>query len=334
MATCTVLASSISTDVTNTTFNFTAPVQLTNGTTYAVVAHCTAGDASNYINWGYLSTIDVYADGQAKTSTNSGGAWSTLNYDFSLYVYTLNSKSVTGTGISSGYHTLKLTADGTDLKLYDGETEKGSVALSGGSVQNVATDWVFLNNNSVPYADYIKITVNGTLILTYQPTAIISGTTLPDITGTAQNGTFTFGSNPAGITATIGSLKVGGSTYTPSGGTSTLPNVAPGVSGNLSGSPDVASSPFYPMFSAIYEASSHTLSVNLQAIILAAVLAVGLAIAAGTLTQGRSFFMVVMGLGVGAGIGYALKFYQDIWILYVLGVLAVASLVLDAKKSW
>jgi len=81
--------------------------------------------------------------------------------------------------------------------------------------------------------------------------AIISGTTLPDITGTAENGTFTFGSNPAGITATVGSLKVGGSTYTPSGGTSTLPNVAPGVSGNLSGSPDVASSPFYPMFSAI-----------------------------------------------------------------------------------
>jgi len=166
MATCTVAASSISTSVGDTSFTFAVPVQLTNGTTYAVVVHCTAGDASNYINWGYISAADAYADGQAQTSTDSGGTWSNLNYDFSLYVYTLNSKSVTGTGISSGYHTLKLTADGTNLKLYDGATEKGSVALSDGSVQNVATDWVFLNNNSVPYADYIKITVNGTLILT------------------------------------------------------------------------------------------------------------------------------------------------------------------------
>ena len=251
----------------------------------------------------------------------------TLTYD--------NSVSVTGTGITSGEHTITLTADGTDLKLYDGETEKDSIALSGASALNTANDFIWLDDNSVPYADYIKYTKGGTLLITYQPTAIISGTTLPDVTGTAQNGIFTFGANPAGLAVSIGSLSSsGGGDFTSQPNTNIDPNIVPGQNQDLSSDTRVTSSPFYPFFDAIYVASGNTLGVDLQAMMFATVFAVGFAIMGGVISQGRSFFLVVAGLGVGAGIGYALGFYQDVWILYVIVVLAIAALLLDARKSW
>jgi hypothetical protein len=251
----------------------------------------------------------------------------TLTYD--------NSVSVTGTGITSGEHTITLIADGTDLKLYDGETEKDSIALSGASALNTANDFIWLDDNSVPYADYIKYTKGGTLLITYQPTAIISGTTLPDVTGTAQNGIFTFGANPAGLAVSIGSLSSsGGGDFTSQPNTNIDPNIVPGQNQDLSSDTRVTSSPFYPFFDAIYVASGNTLGVDLQAMMFATVFAVGFAIMGGVISQGRSFFLVVAGLGVGAGIGYALGFYQDVWILYVIVVLAIAALLLDARKSW
>jgi len=187
----------------------------------------------------------------------------------------------------------------------------------------------------VPYADYIKYTKGGTLLITYQPTAIISGTTLPDTTGTAQDGVFTFGANPAGLAVSIGSLSSSGSgDFTSQPSTNIDPNIVPGGNQDLSSGTRVTSSPFYPFFDAIYVASGNTLGVDLQAMMFATVFAVGFAIMGGMISQGRSFFLVVFGLGVGAGIGYALGFYQDVWVLYVIAVLAVAALLLDARKSW
>jgi len=333
LATASMLANDVGAGLAMVNFTFATPQPVTNTVTYAIVLSCPSGDAGNYIIWRYRSASNVYT-GAAKTSGDSGGTWSNLNYDFNVTVNAVTQKTVVGAGITTGVHVIKLTADTTDLKLFDGAIEKDSEALSGASVGGNANNFVWMNNDSVPYATYIKYTVGGVLVITYQPVVIISGTALPDTTGAAQNGVITFGANPAGVTVSIGSLSSSGASYTSPASTNTEANVVPSQSQPMSAATGVTSSPFYPFFSAIYTASGDTLDVDLQAMMFAILFAVGFAIMGGVISQGRSFFLVIAGLGVGSGIGFALRFYQDVWILYIIVVLAIAALLLDARKSW
>jgi len=52
------------------------------------------------------------------------------------------------TGLISGDHTFKITADGTNLKTYWDGVEKDSDALSGASVADNANDWTFCQTES------------------------------------------------------------------------------------------------------------------------------------------------------------------------------------------
>lgn len=192
------------------TFNFAPGAVLTSGVRYACVCTATAGDAGNYISWYMASTPsgDVYPDGQNATSTDSGATWGLTDInDHMMVVYLITmSAEITASGVATGVHTLKITADTTDLNIYyDGGLED-TAALAGASIMDVTDAWVFLTNNIMPYADYIKLTIGGTLIVYYQPIAIISGTTMPDREGAAQNGTITWGTNPADIDITLGAL--------------------------------------------------------------------------------------------------------------------------------
>lgn len=106
--------------------------------------------------------------------------------------------------VATGEHVIAATADTVDLKIYVDTVEEDSMALGGESVPGNANDWEIMSI-STPYLDYYKHTVAGTLIAWYQPIDIISGTTLPDREGAAQDGDFTYGANPAGISVTLGS---------------------------------------------------------------------------------------------------------------------------------
>jgi hypothetical protein len=166
--------------------------------------------------------------------------------------------------------------------------------------------------------------------LKYEPNTIIIGDTLPDIVNN-YDGTITWGANPADITVTSGSLGVPQSTISPPS-TSAPPNVVEPISGN--GTQDVHASPFAPLFEAMETTSSGALTVEFQAILIAMILAIGGAILGGVASQGRSFFLVLAGSTLGAAAGFAMKFYGDVWILYIMGLLSVAALLLDARKSW
>lgn len=114
-----------------------------------------------------------------------------------------------------GEKDIKLYSDGSWYMLsvdsdtsWDG-TNSDRVAV-GGAVTGTANDWYLMMGNSLIYTDFYKHTVGGTLIAHYQPIAIIVGTTLPDREGAAENGAFTWGSNPAGITVTLGGLVSSG----------------------------------------------------------------------------------------------------------------------------
>lgn len=105
----------------------------------------------------------------------------------------------------------ELSANTTHLILnIDGTSN--STALGGASVPDNANDLILFENNSVAYCDSFFIEVDGIEQLRYQPNAIISGTTLPDLTGT-NDGTITWGTNPAGVTLSLGNMV---SDYQPS----------------------------------------------------------------------------------------------------------------------
>ena len=63
-----------------------------------------------------------------------------------------------------------------------------------------SNNWTWMQNNVMPYADYLIMAVDGTTHLHYQPEAIIQGTTLPDISEASGNdGIITWGTNPDGV---------------------------------------------------------------------------------------------------------------------------------------
>src|SRR5690554_2633164 len=76
----------------------------------------------------------------------------------------------------SGDYIAKVTAEGTNMKLYVDGGEKDSVALAGASVPDNANPIVFAANGTMPYVDYLKVTVNDTLEqhLTWQDAATLT----------------------------------------------------------------------------------------------------------------------------------------------------------------
>lgn len=161
----------------------------------------------------------------------NGSTWTDSTAELKCkYILTAASTSAV---VATGEHNIKVTADGSDLKLYVDTILQDTESLAGASVPNNANNWFYCPSGITPYTDYYKHTVSGTLITHYQPVTIISGTTLPDREGTAQNGTITWGSNPAGLTVGLSPLIAtdstisGGSTSVGSG-TSGLGNIGAG----------------------------------------------------------------------------------------------------------
>jgi hypothetical protein len=177
-------------------------------------------DAANYYRFYRENAGGAYAGGRKCTSVNSGVAWSGDTKDYAFKVYRMAHVSA---AMASGSHVVKVTADGTTMKLWIDGVDSSSFTLNGATTADTVNNWTFMTSGFMPYANYIKITVGGVLVLHYQPTAIIATTVLPDLAGAVQNGAFTFGTNPAGITVTLGALTV---PSTVTGGVSDNPDAA------------------------------------------------------------------------------------------------------------
>ena len=136
---------------------------------------------------------------------------------------------VTAFGISSGPHTIEVSANITHLWIdVDGGAVDNITALGGGVPSNSA-NWTLMGNNVMPYMEYYKHSVDGVLIAWYEPNAIIAGTALPDRQGGDEPGIFSWGSNPTGVSVAIGGLV---SSSQPSPGLAlegATPDIMPGV---------------------------------------------------------------------------------------------------------
>jgi hypothetical protein len=201
------------------TVDFDWPVYLADATTYAVIFYNTGSSGDRIVT---DDTAPAYASGSRVVSTDTGASWAAdTGEDARVFSVWTSIVEVSST-VAVGEHDVVVAADTTDMTLTIDSVEEDSMALSGASVPDNANNWVFMDNSVnefMPYAGSIAIEVSSTDVLLYDPADIISGTTLPDREGTAQDGTITFGSNPGGVAASIGSLVSDDQTDTASGTT-------------------------------------------------------------------------------------------------------------------
>lgn len=170
--------------------------------------------------------------------------------NFDLFEAQVNAGRGLSVAVATGEHNINVTATGGTTNLLgisiDGAAAT-TVALAGASVANNGNSWVLMSNQT-PYWNYYRHSVGGTLVGWYQPNAVVLTTVLPDRAGTAENGVITWGANPAGVGATLGSMTssgqpgVGGTIDTGTndilpvaGGTDWRP--IPGVSATLQANP-------------------------------------------------------------------------------------------------
>jgi hypothetical protein len=161
LATQNITASTSSTSFAWVPWTFASPPALTAGTLYAWVLSVPSGDVSNRLE-NSIATPGIYPNGAHVYSGNSGGTWFSNGNDCGFKAYS-SAVRIISASTTSGEHTVKVTADGTNFKIYVDGVEKQSEPLLGTSVPNNASNWTFVENNSVPYVEYIKVKVGGVL---------------------------------------------------------------------------------------------------------------------------------------------------------------------------
>lgn len=262
LATGSITAAGIDASSLKTISLLGSPVKLTGGVIYAAVF--SAPTAASAVEIRVDTTSPSYSNGTALTSGDSGSTWtiqSGSDLRFTIDGDIIVEALVTASGIASGEHTVKITADTTNLKIYIDTVEEDTVALAGATVADNADDFVLFANNVMPYVNYYKHTVSGTLQAEYQPETIIIGTALPDLEN-SYNGVITWGANPAGLSAALGSFRsAAGTTGTTTG--TPQPGIIGGVGGIDNTSSTTTGTFLDPMIAIFVTASNGSLTTEL-----------------------------------------------------------------------
>lgn len=228
--------------------------------------------------------------------------------------------TVSSADASLGEHVIKVTADGSDMKLYIDDVLKDTESLGGQTVYDSTNDWLI----SLPYFDYYKHTTSDTLRLTYQPDDIISGTTLPnELNPGTYDGTITYGSNPAGVSVSVGGLETYETSYpTDAAGSQDIirPTTAPLFDVDLD---RLSHNPIQPIVALI--ADTTNLTERLVWLAGAFVLLFVILLVVLWKTEGQITFTAFAGLGF-CVIAYILGIFP-LWTIIVFAIGAVASLI-------
>ncbi len=104
----------------------------------------------------YIQTSAGATGSHSATYNNSAA-----NNGYTLAFASEASLTLTAANISSGEHTVKLTSDGSTVKLYVDGVEKDSENAV--TIIDTANDWVLAENYSAPYVEHAKMTVGGVL---------------------------------------------------------------------------------------------------------------------------------------------------------------------------
>lgn len=145
-ATSSILSSSITGSYAYVSARFVEAPVVASGTDYWIVAYMQMGGSGSY-NWSSTTNATT-----AKTSSNSGGTWSTTSYDLNAKTYiSTNSKLLGGIRYTPSNATAKtVVAHGTNVYTVsdvDGTTTSIKSGLSGS-----ATDYYFAQSNDQLFA--------------------------------------------------------------------------------------------------------------------------------------------------------------------------------------
>ncbi len=196
-------------------------------------------------SWTYADIPNIQI-GVQLASTGVLTVRSTQVYVVVNYHYADTSVSVSN--ITTGLKNVNLSADGTNLVLNVGGTSNTTTLYN--AVVDTANNYIWNQNNVMPYITSVNITVDGNPKVNYQPLSMISGTRLVDNLG-IKDADITWGTNPTGITITVGGISSSGAVVPT--GTSVSPiattvNEYTQPAGWYGGSTNLANLPFYTTF--------------------------------------------------------------------------------------
>jgi len=155
------------------------------------------------------------------------------------------------------------------LVIYIDNVEEDAVLLGEATVPGNNNDWIINQNDVMPYMDYYKHTVGGDLIAWYQPVSMIVGTNLDDREGTdigetgaaEEDATITWGTNPAGISVSLGSLISSDQPTLSPASEEATPDIVPEGSIPVAGTVNTSKlqdNPVYPVVKVINEYTDYT----------------------------------------------------------------------------
>lgn len=231
--------------------------------------------------------------------------------------------------VSSGDSTVTASANTTHLAISIDGTPQDTIALGGVSASDNAEDWVIAN---MRYANYYTHTVDGTLLITYQPDEILTGTTLDNESGASYDGAITFGSNPAGI-----SVETSGLEFTPSSYYTTTEDTTADVLDVSTTSPLVGinlarleRNPVRLVVEFISEVSSFT--ETLVWILGSLLILLGASLATFILTRGKLDIATIVALGLAIAFYVMGSLPLAVPILCAMGM--VAAIIREGQVSW
>lgn len=228
--------------------------------------------------------------------------------------------TVTVATVSSGIRRVETTANVTHmvLSVYDASNNHQgnspqSVALVSVTANNTANNWTFLQNNVMPYADNITISVNGVQQLYLAPLSMITGATVPDRSGQTHNGTITWGSN-SGVAISYGEMTSYESYVASINATSgfEMP-IVPLPSSWFASGGGLSSLPFYDSFS---EVSAQT-GQPVQTLYSFGVIGLAFGVFIGVVVFTRSALMAYIAMVMVFGFGASMTIISG-WIVFAM----------------
>lgn len=285
------------------------------------------GDVDNYIRVLYNSSNTL----SSGVRTTYSGSWTDTTGDTAIKVHYHAAPSVSAE-VETGGHTIIVNGDGLELTIYIDDSEEDSDTIQ--AVVNTANNWV-VGSDATPYFNYYKHTVSSSLKLRYEPDDIISGTTLlnEENPGT-YDGTFTFGSNPAGIAITHSTLQLEESYYPTGASTNPTDIITPEPAELISGVnlERLSHNPFSPLVEAIADSSDGKLTESLVWIGGAWFILIGVVIY--LFIKLREHLMFAALAGCGLSIAFYVMGIFDYWIIIVFGIGAIAAIVHEKQPTW
>lgn len=202
------------------------------------------------------------------------------------------------------------------------------------NITDNSNDIILFENNTVVYSDNLTLDIDGTRQMWFEPNDMISGTTLPDRQGADNDGDITWGSNPAGVYVSLGSMESSGQTTIGSTADRSTADLLPEAGGTeWDTPPDVAGSlltnPFRPIVTAVSD--NTTLSERQVWVWYGIILVVFVTMVTAAVVKGHH---VITGIACGATIVFLVV--QTVFPLFALiftVVTVVSGVLLERKPS-